>query len=179
MDRWHQPIFGSLKVKSLRMSISAMAALSCGTAALGQAAQRSPATASQPNPIPRAVFITAMDAEFRKMDADKNSIVTRKEIESFQRTTSLVVAYQRNVALFRALDKDSNRQLSADEFAGLPMNASRADAAPVLAQVDRNRDGQATLIEYRAGKLVNFDEMDSDKDGVVSVAEMKAAGLIK
>ena len=53
------------------------------------------------------------------------------------------------------------------------------NAAPVLAQTDTNRDGQITMVEYRAGKLANFDRMDSDKDGIVSVAEMKAAGVIK
>ena len=91
----------------------------------------------------------------------------------------MAIAQQRNVALFRMLDKDGSGQLSPAEFGGLPMNASQPDANPVLAQVDRNRDGQVTLIEFRSGKLVNFDQMDSDKDGVVSVAEMKAAGLIK
>ena len=135
---------GRMKVITYRLIVSAMAAVSCGSGAIAQAA------APQPNPIPRAVFITTMDSEFKKMDADKNGSITRKEIEDFQRATSLVTAYQRNVGLFRALDKDKNGQLSPDEFAGLPMNAARPDAAPVLAQVDRNRDGQVTLIEFRS-----------------------------
>lgn len=113
------------------------------------------------------------------MDVDKNGLVTRKEIEDFQRSTSVLAARQRNAGLFQALDKDRNGQISAGEFAGLPMNLPQPNAAPELAQVDRNRDGQATIIEYRAGKLVNFDQMDSDKDGVVSVAEMRTAGVIK
>ena len=44
---------------------------------------------------------------------------------------------------------------------------------------DLNRDGSVTLVEYRTAKLVNFDRMDSDKDGVVSPAEMKAAPLLR
>ena len=44
---------------------------------------------------------------------------------------------------------------------------------------DANRDGSVTLVEYRAGKLVNFDRMDTDKDGIVSAAEMRAAGIIR
>ena len=35
------------------------------------------------------------------------------------------------------------------------------------------------MVEYRTGKLASFDRMDADKDGIVSVAEMKAAGVIK
>ncbi len=120
-----------------------------------------------------------MDAEFSKIDADKNGILTRKEIEDFERATAGLAARQRNVGLFQALDTDKNGQLSAAEFAGLPMNVPQPNAAQVLAQVDGNRDGQVSLIEYRVGKLVNFDQMDRDKDGVVSVAEMKASGLIK
>ena len=113
------------------------------------------------------------------MDADKNGSLTRKEIEDFQRATSVLVAQQRNVALFQALDKDKNGQLSSVEFGGLPMNVAQPNAAQELAQVDGNRDGRATLIEYRAGKLVNFDRIDADKDGVVSPTEMRAAGVIK
>lgn len=157
---------------AFRIVISAILALFVGTAAIGQ-------TAAQPVPIPRTDFISAMDTEFRKIDADKNGSVTRQEIEAAHRATSLLAAQQRNVALFQALDRDKNGQLSAVEFGFLPMNVSLPDGVQSLAQVDGNRDGKATLIEYRAGKLVNFDQMDSDKDGVVSVAEMKAAGLIK
>jgi len=120
-----------------------------------------------------------MDAEFRGMDADKNGIITRKEIEDLQRVASVLAARQRNAELFQALDMDRNGQLTSAEFAALPMNVAQPNAAPVLAQVDGNRDGQATLIEYRAGKLVNFDRIDTDKDGVATVAEMKAAGVIK
>ena len=163
-------------MSAFRIVIGALLAVSCGTGAMGQ--QRS-ATAAQPEPVPRATFILAMETEFRKMDADKNGSLTRQEIEGFQRATSVLVAQQRNVALFQALDKDKNGQLNSVEFGGLPMNVAQPNAAQDLAQVDGNRDGRATLIEYRAGKLVNFDRMDADKDGVVSPAEMRAAGLIK
>jgi Ca2+-binding EF-hand superfamily protein len=59
------------------------------------------------------------------------------------------------------------------------MQRAQPNAAPLLAQVDANRDGQITQVEFRSGKLANFDRMDTDKDGVVTAAEMRAAGLIK
>ena len=120
--------------------------------------------------------------------ADKNGILTRKEIEGFQRATASLIAKQRNTGLFQALDVDKNGQLSAVEFTGLPMNVPQPNATPVLAQVDgrpllakldSNKDGMISLIEHRAGKLSYFDQIDTDKDGVVTVAEMKAAGVIK
>jgi len=161
-----------------------MAAICCATGAIGQGAksgqaQRPAAAALAPEPVARSIFIATMDAEFKKMDADKNGILTRREIEDFQRATLGLAAKQRNLAIFTALDADKNGQLSPTEFARLPMSLGKPDAAPILAQVDGNRDGQATLIEYRVGKLRNFDQMDVDKDGVVSVAEMKAAGVYK
>ena len=147
-------------------------AASAASPALGQAA-------AQPEPIARATFITTMDGEFRRMDADKNNTLTRKEIEDFQRAVSVLAAQRRNQALFAALDKDRNGSLTAVEFGGLPMNLPSFSADPVLAQTDGNRDGKVTLIEFRSGKVVNFDRMDADKDGVVTPAEMRAAGLIK
>lgn len=132
-----------------------------------------------PAPVPRTTFIQVMDTEFKQMDADKNGILTKKEIEDFQRATSILVAQQRRTALFQALDKDKNGQVSPAEFGSLPMSAALPNAAPVLAQTDTNRDGQVTTVEYRTGKLASFDRMDTDKDGIVSVAEMRAAGVIK
>jgi hypothetical protein len=164
-------------VQAYRVLAAILLTAGMATSAHSQPAAAPPGTG--PTPVPRTVFIQTMDTEFRVMDADKNNVLTRKEIEDYQRAVSVVVAQRRNVALFQALDKDKNGTLTQAEFAGLPMNVPPVDAAPVLAQTDGNRDGQVTLVEYRAGKLVNFDRMDIDKDGVVSASEMKAAGLIK
>ena len=132
-----------------------------------------------PTPVARTAFIQVMDTEFKQMDADKNGILTKKEIEDFQRAISILAAQRRSVALFQALDKDKNGQLSPAEFANLQVSVPNPNAAPLLAQTDFNRDGQVTLVEFRSGKLVNFDRMDTDKDGIVTPAEMRAGGLIK
>ncbi len=150
------------------------AGLGLVTSQAAMAQQRGPA----PVPVPRTDFIRTMDTEFGGMDADKNKIVTKAEIEQFQRAAGMVRARETARALFARLDADKNGQLNIAEFERIAA-APRANAAPVLGQTDLNKDGQITIVEYRTAKVANFDRMDADKDGIVSVAEMKAAGLIK
>lgn len=135
--------------------------------------------AAGPVAVPRADFLATMDAEFKRMDANNDGILTRKEVEDYQRATALRAAQERNVALFQKLDKDKNGTLTPAEFADLPMNVPEPNSAPVFTQSDLNRDGQISLVEYRTGKLSAFDRMDADKDGIVTPAEMRAAGIIK
>lgn len=149
------------------------------TAGLSQAPAPRPAQPAAASPVPRTAFIATMDSEFRQMDADKNGTLTRTEIEQFQRAVIMTQAQARNRAAFAQLDADRNGQLSAAEFARLPMPLPAPNPAPVLAQTDLNKDQSVTLVEYRTGKLVNFDRMDADKNGIVSVAEMKAAGIVR
>lgn len=144
--------------------------------------QAAPATAGQataPVPVPRADFIATMDAEFRKEDANKDGVLTRKEMEDFQQAMSFMVVDNQRRALFAALDTDHNGVLTPQEFARLNMPAPKISADSDLQQADLDHDGRITLVEWRTAKLLNFDGMDADKDGVVSVEEMRAAGLIK
>ena len=136
-----------------------------------QAAQREGA-----NAVVRSVFLATMDAEFRKMDADKDGTVTRAEIEGFERAVSLSKAQAKNRQMFAMLDTNGDGQLSASEFSRL-VSPGRVDAAPVLARMDINRDQSISLVEYRTATLGNFDRMDADKDGIVTPAEMKARGV--
>ena len=129
--------------------------------------------------VPRAQYITVQDGEFRKMDADKNSQVNRSEVEAFQRTAAVATARVRNQQLFAQLDSDRNGQISQAEFSKLTPPAPPVNGQPFIAQMDGNKDGQVSLVEHRAGKLAYFDRIDTDKDGVVTAAEMRAAGVIK
>jgi len=153
--------------------------------ALAQGPAPARPTAAQPAPagptavpVPRTEFLATMDAEFRKMDADKNGILTRIEIEQFLSMTSLAQATQRIRALFAQLDTDRSGQLSPAEFARLQTAPPAPNAAPVL-QADLNRDQSVSLVEWRTAKLANFDRLDADKDGIVSVPELRAGGIIK
>ena len=148
------------------------------TAATAGFAQKPPAAKpAAPPPLTRAIFLQEMDSQFRKMDADKNGQLTRIEIEQFQKLVAVAEAESRNRAQFAQLDSDKNGQLSAAEFGKLVTPAPPANAAPMLSREDANRDQKISLIEHRAATLANFDRLDSDKDGVVTGAEMRAGGI--
>jgi Ca2+-binding EF-hand superfamily protein len=144
-----------------------------GSSAIGQ----QKAEVAGPKPIARAQFIVSMDGEFRKVDADKNGQLTAAEIEQFQKAQAVAGAQARNRTQFAELDTDKNGQLSPAEFAKLVAPPTAANAQPVLARMDGNRDSQVSLTEYRAATLANFDRLDTDKNGTVSPAEMKAGGI--
>lgn len=129
--------------------------------------------------VPRSLYIVTMDQEFGKMDADKNGRVTRAEVEAFQRSSAVAQAGARSRALFAQLDTDRNGSLSPAEFAKGVSPTGQVNGQPLIAQLDTNRDGNISLIEHRAGKLAYFDKIDLDKDGVVTAAELKAAGVTK
>jgi alpha-beta hydrolase superfamily lysophospholipase len=150
-----------------------IAALAITSPALGQAKAAAPTDA----PLPRAKFLAGMDGEFRKMDADKNGQLTRTEIEQFQTQQLAAKARARNKSQFGQLDKDKNGQLSPAEFATIATPAPVANAQPMIARMDGNRDSQISIAEHRTATLANFDRVDSDKDGVVTPAEMKAGGV--
>jgi Ca2+-binding EF-hand superfamily protein len=142
-------------------------------------AQQSSSAQTGAVPVPRTAFIQTMDGEFGKMDADKDKVLTKLEIEQFLKAVAVAEAGARARALFTQLDADKNGQLSLAEFGKLAVAPPGANATPMLTQSDLNRDGRITLVEYRTAKLANFDRMDADKDGIVTVPEMKAAGLVK
>lgn len=153
--------------------------------AIAQAKPAAPPTATPrpsavtPVPVPRTAYLETMDGEFKRMDADKNGILTKVEIQAFQRATAMQQARARHDAIFNELDSDRNGQLSKAEFARAQNPAPPANPSPLLGQADLNRDQTVTLVEYRTAKLGIFDRMDVDKDGVVSVAELRAAGIIQ
>ena len=134
--------------------------------------QSSKAPAPASTTVTRLQYIASMDGEFRKMDADKNGQLTRTEIEQFQAQQLAAQAQARNKSLFGQLDKDKNGQLSRAEFARIATPAPVANGQPMIARMDGNRDSQISIAEHRTATLRNFDRVDSDKDGVVTPAEM-------
>lgn len=147
-------------------------------AAVASLAAAQPNAPSAPSPpLARSQFVTQMDAEFRKMDGDKNGQASRAEIEQYQQLQAVSRAEARNQRQFAELDSDRNGQLSKAEFAKLVAPPPAANAQPMLSRMDGNRDQQISLAEHRAATLANFDRLDTNRDGNVSDAEMKAGGI--
>ena len=155
----------------------AMATLAVIMTATPAFAQTKPAKAADPQPLVRARFAAQMDTQFRQIDADGNGQLTVAEIEQFEKGKALADAQARNEALFDQLDVNRNGQISATEFAKLIREPATASAQPMLSREDSNRDSQISLVEHRSATLANFDRLDTDKDGVVTAAEMKAGGI--
>ena len=133
-----------------------------------------------PQPIPRTTFIATMDGQFKLLDANHDGIVTRAELEASEQHAAAALAAQRTAALFAQADTDHNGQLSLAEFTRLAAaTPPRVDVSATMNRLDLNRDQKITLIENRTATLANFDKLDTDKDGVVSAAEMRAGGIGK
>lgn len=124
--------------------------------------------------MPRATFIAQMDAEHRKRDADGDGKITRAELERWERGQLIAKAQAGNQALFARLDADRNGVLTRGEFAALVQDPGNPDIGPLMTRFDGNRDQVITMVEYRAATLTNFDRLDTDKDGVLTGAEMNA-----
>ena len=136
-------------------------ALTAVAASSGALAQSAPA-----QPIPRAQFIAEMDSQFRTMDADRNGLLDLAEIEQYQKLSAATEAKTRNRAQFVELDVNKNGQLSPAEFAKLneAAPATAANAQPMIARMDGNRDSQISMVEHRAATLANFDRLDTRQE---------------
>jgi len=125
-------------------------------------------------PVPRAEYLKVMDGEYDKMDANRDGRVTPQEAAAKLAQDERDRALAANRQIFAQLDKDKNGSLSPQEFAGL-IAVPPADPAPFMQRMDLNKDGIVTLVEHRTVMLATFDALDSDKDGVVTPAEMAAS----
>lgn len=136
------------------------------------------AQAAAPPALTRTAVAANVDAEFKKIDTDKDGQASKAEIEAAQLSAIKMRVQARNKALFTLLDTDKNGQISTAEFNNLPAGAPRPDASNLL-RFDANKDGKMSSAEHSKATFANFDRMDANKDGTVSVAEMQAGGAKK
>ena len=141
--------------------------------ALFAAAVAAAAPVAAQDTLPRAKAVANAEAEFAKVDVNKDGQMSRVEIENFQRTSVMTAARERNKAYFTELDADKNGQLSAAEFAKLSSGTPKVDASNVL-RIDSNKDGQISLAEHRSATLETFVSVDTNKDGILTAAEVRA-----
>ena len=138
------------------------------------AATASPLAAqSGPQTIARAKWVSDAEAEFARVDTNKDGQMSRPEIETFQRAAAVRMISERNKAIFAALDADKNGQLSAVEFAKLSNTDPKVDISNVMS-VDTNKDGKISLAEHKTATLETFTSVDANKDGILTEAEVQA-----
>jgi Ca2+-binding EF-hand superfamily protein len=142
-------------------------------AALMASAQTQAQAPAAPKTLPRAKVVADADAEFARVDTNKDGQMSRAEIETFQRATATAMITKRNAALFATLDTNKNGQISAAEFAKLNAVPIKVDPSNVL-RIDTNKDGQISLAEHRTATLDTFTQFDTNKDGTLTEAEVKA-----
>ena len=123
--------------------------------------------------VTRAKITANAEAEFARVDVNKDGQMSRAEIETFQRAAALRIIAERNKAIFAALDADKNGQVSAAEFTKLANDNPKIDVSNVL-KIDGNKDGQISLAEHRGAMLETFNQADTNKDGILTAAEAQS-----
>ena len=137
-------------------------------------AQTKVSSAGPVESVSRAKVVANAEAEFARVDTNKDGQMSRTEIETFQRAAAARIIAARNKAAFAVLDADKNGQISAAEFAKLNDTPIKVDPSSVLS-IDTNKDGQISLAEHRSATVETFTQFDTNKDGVLTAAEAKAA----
>lgn len=149
-------------------------------AAPGALVAQAPPPAAASQPLTRASFIATMDAEYKKIDTNRDGIVTKNEVEANQQRIAAEAAAERARAIFTQVDTDRNGQLSLAEFSKASSGQSnKVDGSGVMGRLDTNRDQKVTLVEYRILTLAGFDRLDADRDGILTAAEQRAGGVAK
>ena len=127
--------------------------------------------------VTRAKIVANAEAEFARVDANKDGQMSRTEIENIQRASITARVDARNKSLFAELDSDKNGQISPAELAkATPV--PKPDADTVL-RVDTNKDGQVSIAEHRGATIDTFTQIDANKDGSITGAEVQAAAAKK
>ena len=167
--------------------------LMLGAAIAAAAVSPAFATAAAPAPAPkaatpappaqaltRAAMTRQIDGTFKAVDTNGDGTLSAAEISAAE----LKVLQQRAGAIrarvdseFTKLDTNHDGQLSKVEFmAAAPQAPTVApNGAPMLARLDKNKDGKVTIDEYRAPQLATFDRLDTNHDGTISAGERQAA----
>ena len=168
--------------------VATLAAIGVAPVANAQAApsttaQARPATAPAaraPRPVSRTDLIRNLDANYKRLDANGDGSVTQPEILAAQGHAEQSVEamlVKRRADTFARFDTNKDGQLCAAEFnAASPIpQRPKSDPAKALAQLDSNKDQKVSAAEFRGPPLANFDKLDLNRDGTISLDEQKKA----
>ena len=181
-------------MKKLMIGVGLTALLALPALAADQGAPR-----PEPKPMTRAEVQTKLAERFAKLDLNKDSAITKAEVDQAREAMKARRTEQRakhRDERFQRLDTNKDGQLSKAEYdAGFAARGQRdGKAGPggrhhrgmhrgmmhrgqgdFLARLDANKDGKVTLPEFEAKPLAMFDRADANKDGTVTPAERQAA----
>ena len=149
--------------------------------AAGAAQAQTPADPADETPraMTKAQFTAGMDARFAAIDSNKDGFLTRDEIAAVQASAlqrATAAREQRMEAEFKKLDTNNNGALDLAEFkAAAPAVRPAGSPETMVTQLDSNKDGKVSPVEYRTPPLANFDKMDANKDGTITPQELQAA----
>jgi hypothetical protein len=126
----------------------------------------SPAPATAPaNPVTLGDAETppATAAHFTQLDADRSGTVLPAEHAASA------------AAMFNTMDTNGDRRVTVEEMdaARGPLNAdTRISSADKIEVLDADHDGVLTAEEHAGGSKLMFEQMDANKDGQLTLAEV-------
>lgn len=130
------------------------------------------AKAAAPASLSRVDLLNQIAARFQAIDANKDGLVTKEELDAADKTMVQRVEAsraQKRAELFNRLDTNKDGQLSRAEFdAADKMRVVAEDSAATIAKLDTNKDGKLSATEMQAPALADFNRLDTNKDGVIS-----------
>jgi hypothetical protein len=127
-------------------------------------AEPAPATAPA-NPVTMGDVETppASSEHFAQLDADRSGAVLAAEHASSA------------AGMFATMDTNGDRRVTVEEMdaARGPLNAdTRISSADKIEVLDADHDGVLTAEEHAAGSKMMFEQMDTNKDGQLTLAEV-------
>jgi Ca2+-binding EF-hand superfamily protein len=151
----------------------------------------------KPNPT-RAAIQAGVQAEFAKVDTNKDGFVTGAEAQAATaaaRSAFQALRTENRAELFTRLDTNKDGALTRAEFEAPPAAQAAGQArnrqaerqrrsgamaglmfAPTRFQaMDANKDGKVSLAEASVQGLARFDRIDANRDGIISPEEGRFA----
>jgi len=134
-----------------------------------------PARPAAPQPVTKALIQNQSKATFDLFDANKDGWVDRAEAQKGMDASNAKRRTDEVNATFARLDANKDGSLTKQEFDALFTPTRPVTKVQWMDSNDTNKDGRVSLAEATASAMATFDKLDTDHNGVVSAAEMKAA----